>query len=290
MTDCQLETASKNLCASLDPADKTAELERCESQINQLIERLARDGPERLEAERQIGDVLLHVKKIDPKNLVKWTDQTFGRGREWRCTHMALARRSDHLPQARAWAVSEGLKLAAYYSVDGALELLKAWDLATGQASQKPKRSLPKKARTSDKGGFILQQSPEQAEIAVLRQRLREQSDEAAYFRIELPLDIRSEARALLVRASARDDKAERELRAIARQHRWLFRDLCDALGPEKSGARIFRPRIRRWKPRSATRGRRPSQLARRPLMRRRSRKQHHKKQAASNPTSIPHL
>jgi hypothetical protein len=95
---------------------------------------------------------------------------------------------------------------------------------------------LPKKAKASVEGDLRLKQSPEQREIAALTQQLKEQSDEAAHFRIPLPAEIRSEARALAVRACALDAQAERRLRDIAREHRWLFRSLCEDLGGDNSG------------------------------------------------------
>jgi hypothetical protein len=220
----------------LDSVDKTALLDDCASHINQLIERLARDGQERLDHYNQIGVQLLRAKEIDPKNFVPWTKKTFGHEREWRSTLMRLARRWNELPQARTWAEGEGSKLATLYSVDGALELLDAWDVATGHESPKPKRSSPKKAKTNVEGDLCLKQTPEQAEIAVLRQQLQEESDEAAHFRLQLPLNIRSEARALAVRVCAHEAEAERQLRAIAREHRWLFRSLCEDLGGDISG------------------------------------------------------
>jgi hypothetical protein len=224
----------------LNSADKAASLDRCTSTIKELEIYLARGGPERLEAHRKIGDQLLDAKEIDSKTFVSWCNETFGHAREWRTTHMNLARRWDDVMAARAWAEREHSKLASSYSVDGAKELLQAWGVAMGHENPKPKRSLPKKAKTSDEDDFGLQQSPEQAEIAVLRQQLQQQSDEAAYFRIELPLDIRSEARTLAVRVSAHDDEAERELRAIACDYRWLFHDLCNDLGHKKSGSADF--------------------------------------------------
>jgi hypothetical protein len=235
MPHSQIQPAPGIPSALFGFADKTAELERCESQINQLIERLARGGPERLEAHRQIGEALLRAKEIVPNNFVKWSDETFGRGPQWRATHMTVARRWDDITEARTWAEGEGSKLATLYSVDGALELLDAWAAATGHESSKPKRSLPKKAKTSA-ADLCRKQSADEREIAALRQQLQEQSDEAAHFRLQLPVDIRSEARALAVRACALDAQAERQLRDIAREHRWLFRSLCDDLGGDRSG------------------------------------------------------
>jgi hypothetical protein len=236
MTDHKPQATPKKLCVSSDPADKKAELERYASEISELENYLALSAPERLEAHRNIGDVLELAKKLDPENFVNWTIETFRHEREWRCTHMALARRWDDLTQARAWAEGEGSKLATLYSVEGSLELLKAWDAAMGHKTPKTKRSVPKRAKTSVEGDLRLKQSPEQAEIAALTQQLQDQSDEAAHFRIPLPVDIRSEARTLAVRACAHDAEAERRLRDIACEHRWLFRDLFDDLGPEESG------------------------------------------------------
>ena len=117
---------------------------------------------------------------------------------------------------------------------------MKAWDVATGHKSPKPKRSLPKKAKTNVEGDLCLKQTPEQAEIAVLRQQLQEQHAEAALFRITLPSDIYNHARALAVRVSNHEAQAERQLRAIAREYKWLFRDLCEDLGGVISGEPDF--------------------------------------------------
>jgi hypothetical protein len=236
MTDLQMQAARENPCAVFDSNDKEVLLDRCASTICRLENFLARDGLERLEAHRQIGGALLRAKKLAAKNFVPWATENFGHGREWRCTHMALARRWDDLTRAREWAAVKGLKLAACYSVDGAMDLLRAWD-----AEKKPeKRRLPKEARTSADGALPIEQSPEQRETEMLRQQLREQSDEAIHFRIPLPVDIRSEARALAALPRAHDGEAERRLRDIAREHRWLFRDLFGDLGPEESGEPDF--------------------------------------------------
>ncbi len=219
-----------------DANENELRLATCASKIKQLESDLARGGPERLEAHRQIGEELLHAKEIDPKTFASWCRKTFGRGPQWRATHMTLARRWDDLMEARTWAEGENSKLAEVYSVDGVLELLDAWSAAKGQDSSKRKRSLPKEAKTSDEGDLCIERSPEQREIAMLRQLLQDQSDEAAHFRLQLPVDIRSEARALAVRVRAHDSDAERQLRDIAREHRWLFRDLFDDLGGDSSG------------------------------------------------------
>jgi hypothetical protein len=236
MTDLQMEAAREKLCALCDSKDRESVLEQCAATISRLENFLALDGLERLEAHRQIGGALLRAKNLDAKNFVKWCDKTFGHGREWRCTHMALARRWDDLTRARAWAAVKGLKLANCYSVDGAMDLLRAWD-----AEKKPeKRRLPKEARTTALGALPIEQSPEQREIEMLRQQLEQQHAEAAHFRIPLPIDVRNRARALAVLVRAYDGEAERELRTIARQHHWFFHDLCEDLGGEESGEPDF--------------------------------------------------
>lgn len=236
MTDLQMQAAREKLCALSDSNDKEALLERCASTIWRLETFLALDGLERLEAHRQIGGALLRAKKLDAKNFVPWVTENFGHGREWRCTHTALARRWDDLARAREWAAVKGLKLAACYSVDGAMHLLRAWD-----AEKKPeKRRLTKEAKRSADGDLSLEQSPEQREIEMLRQQLEQQHAEAAHFRILLPIDVRNRARALAVLVRAHDGEAERELRTIARQHCWLFHDLCEDLAGEESGEPDF--------------------------------------------------
>jgi hypothetical protein len=221
-----------------DANENELRLVTCASKIKQLESDLARGGPERLDFHRQIGVQLRRAKEIALNNFVKWSDETFGRGPQWRATHMTVARRWDDITEARTWAEGEGSKLATLYSVDGALELLDAWAAATGHESSKPKRSLPKKAKTSA-ADLCLKQSADEREIAVLKLQLEQQSNEAAHFRIELPLEIRSEARALAVRACALDAQAERQLRDIAREHRWLFRSLCEDLGGEETRGRL---------------------------------------------------
>jgi hypothetical protein len=216
--------------------DKEARREECASAIKEQLKALANDGPLRLDLNRRIGDELLRAKLIDPRTFVKWSDETFGRGREWRCTHVTLAKRWDDLKQARTWAEGEELALAALYSVDGALELLRAWDAAMGRVSRRRTRSSPKQARTSSEAEPSAEQSATPDEIPEIKRELKELREEVKHFRIQLPPNIRRRACALADPVSAHDGEAERELRAIACEYKWLFHDLYEDLGGDNSG------------------------------------------------------
>jgi len=69
---------------------------------------------------------------------------------------------------------------------------------------------------------------------------LKELREEVKHFRIQLPPNIRRRACALADPVSAHDGEAERELRAIACEYKWLFHDLCEDLGRESSGGPEF--------------------------------------------------
>ncbi len=144
MTHSRMQAAPENFCSLLKPNETDVERAKCACTIKEIETNLALDGPERLKAHKQIGDALLRAKKLEPRTFVKWCTENFARGSEWRCTHMALARRWNELEQARAWAQHENSILATLYSVDGTLELLRAWDLAMGRVRPRQKRSLPK--------------------------------------------------------------------------------------------------------------------------------------------------
>jgi len=220
--------------------DKEARREECASAIKEQLKALANDGPQRLNLHRRIGDELLRAKLIDPKTFVSWCDRAFDRGREWRCTHVTLAKRWDDLSQARTWAEGEELALAALYSVDGALELLRAWDAAMGRVSRRRTRSSPKQARTSSEAEPSAEQSATPDEIPEIKRELQELREEVKHFRIQLPPNIRRRACALADPVSAHDGEAERELRAIACEYKWLFQDLVKDLGRENSGGPEF--------------------------------------------------
>ena len=82
----------------------------------------------------------------------------------------------------------------------------------------------------------VVEQSANQREIALLKHQLEQQRMEAAHFRMPLPPDIWLNARMLANRLNAEDGPAEQELRAIAREFRWLYLDLRERLKIEISG------------------------------------------------------
>jgi hypothetical protein len=220
-----------------DSNENESGLATCASTIKQLENDLALGDPERLDQHRQIGEQLLAAKKIARRTFGSWCNENFGRRAQWRCTDMTLARRWDELMQARTWAESEGSKLAILFSVDGALELLRAWDLAMGRVRPGHKRTLSKDNGNAEEAGSAgAGQSTAEDQIPESKREVKELREEAAHFRIQLPLDIWLRARSLAGRLNAEDAAAEQELRAIARQYKWLFLDLREALNVESSG------------------------------------------------------
>jgi hypothetical protein len=214
------------------PALSHVDLERtqCEWIINEKLNYLACDAEARLEAHIEIGVVLLRAKKAEPKTFGKWCEEVFHRGREWRCTHMRLAERRYDLPLAREWAASNGLKVANYFSVDGSLELLQVYDVGTGRVTEKQKPDDTRNAKSS--AGNSLHEF----EVSSLKRELDALRDEARSFRKPLPSSVHHRAKSLLDQYEKGDYTAEAPLRAIAREHAWLFHDFCVSLRDEQSG------------------------------------------------------
>lgn len=201
----------------------------CAEEIRALMTKIEIGSDDRLELHQKVGLLLVAAKKaLKHGEFREWCDHEFGRGREWCSTHMRLAQNWDDFQAARDWARTKDLPSANCYSIDAALRLLHHWRSETVQS---PKKPAAKKQTASEKIARLTR------DMSAARDQYREVLEEARSFRVELPAGEASRVQNLIPALENEDADAEREIRSIAKDYRWLFRDL---VADQKSGEPDF--------------------------------------------------